>query len=247
MRTSLDAISRARSLRHVNSLTYALAYGGCLVAMLCGDAEATQRLAEELIEISTRHRSLFWGSYGTAYKGWALARQGDAGSVPLLEEALRGFEQAGSGLYAPLSLGVSAYALGRAGRSEEALARAEAAVAEAERREEAWCLPELLRLKARVLQELRMDGARPLLDRALALSRLHGMRSWELRIACDRAVLERTAGCIEDAAAGLQSALDGFPESSDTADRRRARALLDAGRYRDAAPAERSQPRSLAV
>ena len=229
VRTSLDAVERARALAHVNSLAYALAYGACMVAMLRGDAPGTLRLADQLIEVATAHHLHLWRAYGNAYKGWALAKQGVAGAVALLEDAIQGFEQAGSALYAPLSLGVSAYALGRAGRHEEALARAEAAATEAERREEAWCLPELLRLQARLVQRLGRHGTVPLLDRALAIARQHGLRSWELRVACDVAALRRAESRDADANAVLRPVLEGFPEQADTADLRRARVLLGTG------------------
>ena len=228
MRTSLENVERAAALGHANSLAYALAYGACIVAMLRGDAAETMRLADRLIEVATTHHLHLWRSYGNAYKGWALAKQGEAAAaVALLDDALRGFERAGSALYAPLVLGVAAYALARAGRHEAALAHAEAAVAEAGRREEAWCLPELLRLQARLLRRLGRGGAGPLLDRALDLARAHGMRSWELRVACDVVALRRAEGQPEDAAALLRPLVESFPERADMPDRRRALALLD--------------------
>jgi predicted ATPase/class 3 adenylate cyclase len=225
-RMSLGNVERAAALGHANSLAYALAYGACLVAMLRGDPAETLRLANQLIEVATAHHLHLWKAYGDAYKGWALARQGDSAAVmPLLDGAFGDFKRAGSVLYAPLALGVLGYALGRAGRHEDALARLCEAVAEAEWREETWCLPELLRLQARLAQRLGREDAAPLLDRALGLARTRGMRSWEPRIACDRLAFGRE-GDARAAEAALRSALDAIPEQGDTPDRRRALALL---------------------
>ena len=229
VRVSQENVERAAAGAHTNSLAYALAYGACLVAMLRGDAAATLQLADRLVTFATQHHLFLWKSYGDAYKGWALARQGDASEgVRVLDDALVGIARAGSALYAPLMVGMMGYALGRAGRHQDALARVSASVADAEQREELWCLPELLRLNARLVQRLGGgDLASELLKRALALAGVHGMRSWELRVACDLAALRRTEGRRDEAIAILRPVLDRFPEVSDTPDRRRALALLD--------------------
>ncbi len=229
-RTSLQNVEQAAELGHVNSLFYALAYGACLVAMLRGDTEQATRLAGQLLQVAAAYHSPFWEAYGKVYKGWALARQGEAQTaVALLRSASEGFKEAGSGLYVPLTLGVSAYVLARAGRHEEARARVDEAVTEAEQREETWSLPELLRQKARILQRLgQPDTGVVLLDRAFNLARAHGMHSWELRVACDLVEFRRAKGERDHAASVLQQVLDCFPEQADTPDRRRALALLDA-------------------
>ena len=228
VRTSLQNVERAVALGHANSLTYALAYGACLVAMLRGDTAEAARLAGQLLQVATTYHSRLWESYGKVYQGWALARRGEAeAAVALLDEAALGFKEAGSGVCWPLLLGVSAYVLGRAGRHEDARARAEEAVLEAERREEIWTLPELLHLKARVLRRLgQAEAGVLLLDRALGLARAHGMRSWELRVACDLVEFGPSSDG-RDHTAVLREVLDGFPGQADTPDRRRALALLD--------------------
>jgi hypothetical protein len=85
----------------------------------------------------------------------------------------------------------------------------------------------LLRLKARVLRRLgQAEAGVPLLDKALGLARAHGMRSWELRVACDLVEFGLSSEG-RDHTAVLREVLDGFPEQADTPDRRRALALLD--------------------
>ncbi|HJS86447.1 MAG TPA: hypothetical protein VJ779_13400, partial [Acetobacteraceae bacterium] len=230
VRTSLQNVERAVALGHVNSLTYALAYGACLVAMLRGDTAEALRLSGQLMQVARNYHSPFWESYGKVYRGWALARQGEARlAVALLKSASEGFKEVGSALYVPLTMGVSAYVLGRAGRHEEARGRVEEAVAEAERREEIWSLPELLRLKARTLRHLgQAETGISLLDKAFGLARTRGMRSWELRLACDLVEFRRAGSARDQAVSALRQVLDAFPEQADTPDRRRALALLNA-------------------
>ena len=87
-------------------------------------------------------------------------------------------------------------------------------MAEAERREEMWCLPELLRLKARyVLRQGGPDPARALRDRATQLAQQFQLRSWELRIAIDEAVLLRRDGKPTEAIALLTGVMAGVPRA----------------------------------
>jgi hypothetical protein len=130
-----------------------------------------------------------------------------------------------------LASGLVAYALGRAGRDAEAGQRLDDAVAEAERREEMWCLPELLRLKARyALRQGGPDLARALRDKATQLAQRFQLRSWELRIAIDEAALLHRDGKSAEAIALLTGVMAAFPEPGDTPDWRRASSLLDGTR-----------------
>ena len=91
-------------------------------------------------------------------------------------------------------------------------------------------LPELLRMRARVLLSLpqpRSDEAESCFTKSLELSRRHGAVAWELRTAIDLAELlaERRRG--EEAGLLLRPVLDRFVEGSDTADIRAARQVLE--------------------
>jgi predicted ATPase len=230
--TSIANADAAAALRHTNSQAYSLAYGAGLVAMLrCDEAEAL-RLGDQLLALATKHHLHLWRAYGHAYKGWALAQAGDrTEAVPMLDEAMKGFARAGSGLYASLILGLNAYALHRAGRDAEASQRLDEALAEAERREEKWCVPELLRLKARqALRQGSADQARALREQAMQVARLHQLRSWELRIAIDAAACLRRDGQPAEAAELLTGVMAAFPEPGPTPDWHRASSLLDGTR-----------------
>jgi adenylate cyclase len=45
------------------------------------------RLASDLIELSTRHNFVYWGALGAIYRGWARSASGD------IVKGIRGIEQ----------------------------------------------------------------------------------------------------------------------------------------------------------
>ena len=230
--TSIANVEAAAALRHTNSLAYSLAYGAGMVAMLRYDEAETLRLGEQLVTLATKHHLHLWQAYGEAYKGWALAQAGDrTEAVSMLDDAMKRFARAGTGLYAPLISGLSACVLHRVGRDAEAGQRLEEACAEAERRQENWCLPELLRLKARhALHQKSPDQARVLREQAMQVARQFQLRSWELRIAIDEAASLRRDGQPAEATELLTEVMTTFPEPGDTSDWRRASSLLDGTR-----------------
>jgi predicted ATPase/DNA-binding winged helix-turn-helix (wHTH) protein len=89
--------------------------------------------------------------------------------------------------------------------------------------------PELLRLKATLLQstpEPRADETERLLTRSLEISRTQGARSWELRAATDLAALLADRGEQERARTILEPVFARFTEGFDTADLQAAKRLL---------------------
>jgi tetratricopeptide (TPR) repeat protein len=224
----LSNVDEAVAFRHVNSHAYALGYGACLVAMLRGDAAETLRLADRLFVLATDNHLHLWRAYAEAYKGWAMTRLGSGDTLLLLDQSWRGFTRAGGALYQPLFAGIIAYGLHRAGRIDEALSRVREAAAETERQQGLWCLPELLRIEARMLRRQgEVDSARAALNRAMAVAREYRLLGWQLRVACDIAVIARGAGDTSTGAALLLALLAAFPEQEETPDRRRALALID--------------------
>jgi tetratricopeptide (TPR) repeat protein len=232
---SLATVDEAVAFGHTNTLAYVLAYGACVVAMLRGDTAETERLADQLIAVARNNRLFLWEAYGEAYKGWAIRKapgQADE-AMRLLERSRNGFQRAGSALYQPLFDAIIASQLGLAGRCSDAVQRLRDAVEETERREELWCLPELLRLQARLVSCIGETAqAGDLLERALQVAREHRLLGWSLRVACDIARRLRDAGDHGRIAPLLQPIMDEFPEPEHTADWRRALALLaDGGAY----------------
>ena len=105
------------------------------------------------------------------------------------------------------------------------------ALAASARREERWCMAELLRMKAEMLLGMDASGsescAEELLQQSLDWARQQGALSWELRAVTSLARLWRDQGRSADATALLEPVYDRFTEGFATADLKAAKALLD--------------------
>jgi predicted ATPase len=101
----------------------------------------------------------------------------------------------------------------------------------AEKNEEHWCLPELLRIKGEII---RSDGsanaasaAEDCFRQALDWARRQGALSWELRAATSLARLWHRNGRTAEADDLLSAVYDRFTEGFDTVDLKTAAALLE--------------------
>jgi predicted ATPase len=123
-------------------------------------------------------------------------------------------------------------ALAQAGQIADGLAATEDAIARAERTDELWQFPELLRMKGELLllQDVPPEAVAAENDfrQALNWARRQGALSWELRAATSLARLLRDQERRAEAPALLQSVYDRFTEGFDTADLKAAKELLDA-------------------
>ena len=117
------------------------------------------RLASELIQLSTRHNFVFWLSLGTIYRGWALSASGDtAEGIPWIEQGIADLRATGAVLSLAPHLAGKAEALYLADRTSEALEAINEAVAIAERFEHGYCSAGLHRLRGVFLAALGADG-----------------------------------------------------------------------------------------
>src|SRR6516164_832190 len=71
-----EGISAAKELNDKNSLAIALNFAAQLAAN-DGNSAEVDRLASDLIELSTRHNFVYWGALGAIYRGWARSASGD--------------------------------------------------------------------------------------------------------------------------------------------------------------------------
>jgi hypothetical protein len=106
------------------------------------------RLASELIELSTRHNFVHWLRIGAVYRGWALSASGDTlEGLAWIEQGIRDFRATGSVLVLPYFLTLKAEALHLADRPSEALEAINEAEGLVERFEQRHCYAELHRLR----------------------------------------------------------------------------------------------------
>ena len=183
------SLAEAGELRHANSLAYAYAYGGCIPALVGGDVQEVRRISALLIEVSARHGMALWHAYGELGRGWLLAQDGEAEEgAAVMAQALDAYAAAGSCLFEPMQVGLLAEAQARCGQHDAAAAQIERALEMASAREELWCRPELLRIKAGLLAG-DAAAARALLDAAAKEAAARGLVLFSGRIAADRGKL----------------------------------------------------------
>ena len=119
-----------------------------------------ERLASDLIELSTRQHFALWLAGGEILRGWARSASGGvAQGISRIEEGIAGWRATGSILMVPYYLALKAEALHLADRTPEALEAIQQAEALVERSEERWWCAELHRLGGVFLAALGADEA----------------------------------------------------------------------------------------
>ena len=149
-----EAISLAKELNEAQSLAVALHFAAFLARYERNPAEA-ERLASDLIELSTVQNFAFWLACGEVSRGWARSALGgtDQG-IASIDDGLRDYRATGSILATPCWLVLKAEALYLANRTSDALAALAEAEAVAQRTEERESFAELYRLRGVFLAAL---------------------------------------------------------------------------------------------
>ena len=119
-----------------------------------------ERLASDLIELSTVQNFAFFLPCGKVSRGWARSASGDTDQgIASIDEGIRDYRATGSILGVPCWFVLKAEALHLANRTSEALAAIAEAEAVAQRTEERECFAELHRLKGVFLTAVGADEA----------------------------------------------------------------------------------------
>jgi hypothetical protein len=118
------------------------------------------RLASDLIELSTRQNFVYWLAMGATYRGWARSVSGDTTEgIPWIEHGIRDLRPTGTVLAVPEHLARKAEALYLADRASEALEAIKEAEALAERVEQGNSCAELHRLRGVFLAAMGAEQA----------------------------------------------------------------------------------------
>ncbi|MGO4355114.1 winged helix-turn-helix domain-containing protein [Rhizobium sp. RAF36] len=205
-------VAYAVSLNNSANLAYYLGIAACPVALWCGQMEKARAWTRMLNDISERNSFAFWGSLGDVYVK-ATVEPADLDS--LSPGSLLPSDPDKHYLVNQLEL----FATLRPGFASPDLLR------DCTGRTQGWCLPELLRIRAR--SESSLLERERLLRQSIDIARRQGALSWELRAATDLAELLAAHGRITDAAEILRTATVLFTEGSETRDLFVARSLLD--------------------
>jgi serine/threonine protein kinase len=116
-----EAISLAKKLNDTNGLALALNWAASLGTNERNLAEV-DRLATDLIELSTRHNFAYFLAVGCIHRGWVRSASGDsAEGISWIEQGIRDLRAIATVLVLPASLARKAEALHLANRTSEAL------------------------------------------------------------------------------------------------------------------------------
>jgi predicted ATPase len=149
-----EGISLAKELKDMYGLALALSWAA-IFSQLEHNGADVERLASDLIELSTRHHFLYWLAIGTIHRGWARSASGEtAEGIRWIEHGIRDFRASGTVTGLPFWLAIKAEALHFAGRTSEALEVVNEAEALAERFEQRYWSAELHRLRGVFLAAL---------------------------------------------------------------------------------------------
>jgi predicted ATPase len=139
---------------------------------------------------------------GHILQGWAATKQGEIErGIDLLQSGVASWRRAGARLWLPLFLTLEAEAYVEGGRSEDAVKAIEQATAISEETGERWYLAEVLRIKAGLLLagKRAANQVEGLFAESLRIARGQQARCWELRTACDLALLWQRKGRTREA------------------------------------------------
>jgi hypothetical protein len=178
-------IAEGVALEHTLTLAHILSDAACFVALWAGDLPLAARYTKMLRKHTTLHALDVWRTYADAFEGEILIRQGNAlGGIVRLHRAIRSLEAAGFVLYNTAFEGALAQGLLACGRHDEADAIVSSALTRCKGLGEAWCVPELMRVRAlsRAARKETEEAIGLLLD-GLEVARSQGALAWELRLA----------------------------------------------------------------
>ena len=152
-----EAISLAKELNDMAGLGLAL-YWAALLAHFEGNTAEVDRLASDLIELTTRQGFASWLPGGVVLRGWARSASGKlAEGISCIEDGIRDYQATGATLRLPYFFALKAEALHFAGRTSEALEAIREAEALAERSEGRWWCAEMRRLRGVFLAAIGAD------------------------------------------------------------------------------------------
>ena len=221
VRMSRQAMVLARSLKGPYGI---LLTTGFVAFIHCfrGEVAAAEPLIDEQLEIAWEHGLPFWITWSACVKGLIESRRGDheAGLARMLQ-SLKGYRATGAVIGLAHFMTEVAETLLVAGDYEQAMALVDEARAIGERTANHYHAADLHRVRGELLiARGRAQEGEAELVQALATARRHGAKSLELR------ALTSLARRSPEWLAPLRAVRSAITEGSDTADLRRADAML---------------------
>jgi predicted ATPase len=226
-----EALQRARRLRHIPTLAYALLISG-FGAIAARKTAETELLANELVALSDQHRLAFFSGFGQIFQGCALAQRGQGrAAVQRIRGGLAAAESTGWRSHEPGFLGWLAHALALTGAIDDGLKVLAEALAAAAASGARGADAELHRLRGDLLRRSpspEFAEVEACFRRALAVALEQGSCGFELRAAVSLARLLSELGRSAEARDLLVPVYGQFTEGFDMPDLKEAEVLLKA-------------------
>jgi predicted ATPase len=225
-----EAIARAVESAHDASLAHTWSVKA-VFEMSRGDAQATSRAAQAVIELSQRLRLPNYLAQGRIFSGWALTQLG-AGEAAIdeLRQALTEYIGLGNKLRIPFLQGKLAEVEARAENAETALVRIDEALALANETGQHQDSAILQCIRGEILLKLDPAKSKPAKESflsAIAIAQQQGARTDRLHAALALAKLYQESGRPGDARVVLTPALERFTPTPELPEIGKARALLE--------------------
>jgi class 3 adenylate cyclase/DNA-binding SARP family transcriptional activator len=225
-----SAITQARQLAHAPTVAQCLAFGAARASTL-GDEARLAHCVQELRALTQEHGYAQWSALVPTFEGQLRLMRGEVGAaVTLMRQGLDARRATGVTLLNATFAIPLGEALGKDGKSGEALALLNEQIVFVEETGELWCAAGLHRLRGQLLLNATVPdsaGAQAEFLKAIDIARGQSAKLWELRAAVSLARLWRNQGRHAEARDLLAPVYGWFTEGLDVSDLKNAKALLD--------------------
>ena len=197
-----------------------------MVSALNQDLDALEKATQELTRIASRHGLQVWKAYGEIFELWAMTQHKEKPASGRITSVIRLLDELQFNLwYTPFVADVLRSCASPVGSMWTSLRPS------VDCDDNHWAMPEFLRIEAEFDLEHnagRIDSTVECrLERALALARERGARSWELKVAVTLARLLISDNRRDQAQTLLRSTISSFPSGNESNALRTANAILN--------------------
>ena len=228
---SEEATAHALGTGHVPTIT-GVYQTKAVLESLYGDAAATRRTAETVLELGQQHKLAVYVAWGQIYSGWAREKLGEReDGTAQLQRGLMALTELGTKGGAVYPQGLLAEIEAQGQQVEGALARIDEVLALAQQTGEHWSDAFLHRVRGEILLKRDPANTAPAEDAfltAIAIARQQKGRSFELQAALSLAKLYQSTNRPREVYDVLAPALEGFTPTPELPEIAEAKALLDA-------------------
>jgi len=223
-----ESIALAEALGDSFSLAYALCFPGAIVSQVCGSGASG---VERGLEIANEGGFALWIALGKVQEYYMrFMEQPSEKAFDQLRESVFAVPQMGVHVNASYLMTLFVMACRQAKRIDEGFSVLDEAQQSVDARDERWWEAEIRRLRGELIlagPRADVENAESCFQQALQIARNQEAKSLELRAAMSLARLWRQQDKVADAWQLLNDCYGWFTEGFDTADLKKAEALLD--------------------